>query len=94
MMICASLSVGNCSAHGLRKAAATRLAEIGCTDYEIMSITGHRILKKLQKYTEAARQKVLADNAISKVQKDIDGTKVSYLSDSHLLVRQSDGKSE
>jgi hypothetical protein len=47
---------------------------------------------QLQRYTEAARQKVLANNVISKVQKNIDGTKVSYLSDSRPLVRQSDGK--
>ena len=32
--------------------------------------------------------------AFSKVQKDIDGTKVSYLSDSPPLVRQSDGKNK
>lgn len=31
-----------CSAHGLRKSAATRLAEAGCTEAEIMAITGHK----------------------------------------------------
>jgi len=92
--VCDKAGLENCSAHGLRKAAATRLAEIGCTDHEIMSITGHRTLKELQRYTEAARQKVLAGNAIRKVQQDIDGTKVSYLSDGHPSVRQSEGKSE
>ena len=84
----------HCSAHGLRKAAATRLAEAGCTDHEIMSITGHRTHKELQRYTEATRQKVLADNAIRKFQKDIDRTKVSYLSDDYPSVRQSEGKAE
>jgi integrase len=92
--VCDKAGLENCSAHGLRKAAASRLAEIGCTEHEIMSITGHRTIKEVQRYTEAARKKVLADNAISKVQKDIDGTKVSYLFDSPPLVRQSDGKSK
>ena len=31
-----------CSSHGLRKAAAARLAEAGCSTREIMSITGHK----------------------------------------------------
>lgn len=86
--MCDKAGLENCSAHGLRKAAATRLAEIGCTDHEIMAITGHRTLKELQRYTAAARQKVLADNAINKVQEDIERTKVSYLSDGHASVRQ------
>jgi integrase len=34
------------NAHGLRKAAARRLAEAGCTSKQIMAITGHRRLRK------------------------------------------------
>lgn len=33
-----------CKTHGLRKAAARRLAESGCTALEIASITGHKSL--------------------------------------------------
>jgi len=76
--MCRGAGLTDCSAHGLRKAAATWLAEIGCTDHEIMSITGHRTQKEVKRYTEAVRQKVLADNAIQKVQEDINRTKVSY----------------
>jgi integrase len=76
--MCRSAGLKDCSAHGLRKAAAAGLAEIGCTDHEIMSITGHRTQKEVKRYTDAARQKVLADNAIQKVQEDINRTKVSY----------------
>ncbi|WP_170116466.1 tyrosine-type recombinase/integrase [Devosia submarina] len=50
-------------AHGLRKACATRLAEKGATPHEIMSITGHRTLKEVVRYTQAANQKQLAESA-------------------------------
>jgi integrase len=35
-----------CVTHGLRKAAARRLAEAGCTAHQIMSITGHQSMKE------------------------------------------------
>src|SRR5262245_40005924 len=38
---CDRAGLPNCSAHGLRKAAARRLAEAGCTAHEIGAITGH-----------------------------------------------------
>src|SRR5262249_52597864 len=34
-----------CSAHGLRKAAATRLANAGCNTDQIKAITGHKALR-------------------------------------------------
>ncbi len=55
------------SAHGLRKAAARRLAEAGCTEHEIASITGHRSLQEIVRYTRAADQKRLAVSAMDKV---------------------------
>lgn len=57
----------NCSAHGLRKAAARRLAEAGCTANEIAAVTGHTTLKEVARYTRAADQKRLAKAAISKI---------------------------
>ena len=70
----------HCSAHGVRKAAAARLAELGCSDHEIMAIGGWQTLKEVQRYTKGARKRVLSDSAVDKVQADIDGTKVSNLS--------------
>jgi integrase len=37
-----------CSAHGLRKAAARRLAEAGCTAHEIAAMTGHPSLREIE----------------------------------------------
>jgi len=46
--------------HGLRKAAARRLAEAGCTEKEIAAVTGHTTLKEVARYTRAVDQKRLA----------------------------------
>jgi integrase len=66
---CNQAGLPNCSAHGLRKAAAARLAELGATESEIMAITGHRTSKEVTRYTRAARQAVLADSAMARLSK-------------------------
>ena len=63
---CNEAGLPHCSAHGLRKAAAARLAERGATAHEIMAITGHRSLEEVERYTRAARQGGLADAAMRK----------------------------
>lgn len=57
---CNKAGLPHCTSHGLRKAASARLAELGCTPHEIMAITGHRSMAEVDRYTRAARQKVLA----------------------------------
>ena len=74
----AGLPVG-VSPHGLRKAAARRLAEAGCTAHEIMAITGHTSLKEVARYTEAADQKTRADTAMAKAGKTDQERKVANL---------------
>jgi integrase/recombinase XerD len=64
---CNQAGLRHCSAHGLRKAAAARLAERGATAHEIMAITGHRSLEEVERYTRAARQGRLADAAMAKL---------------------------
>jgi len=66
---CDEAGLPQCSAHGLRKATAAYLAECGCTPHEIMSITGHRSLKEVERYTRAATQAALADSAMAKFKK-------------------------
>ncbi len=55
-----------CKAHGLRKAAARRLAEAGCSASEIAAITGHKTLAEVERYTRAADQERLARQAIKR----------------------------
>lgn len=54
-------------AHGLRKAISRRLAEAGCTAYEIIAITGHSSAKEAEPYTRAVDQQRMADAAMEKV---------------------------
>ena len=64
---CDEAGLQNCSVHGLRKAAAARLAELGCTEQEIMAITGHRTSKEVTRYTRAASQKTRAESALRRL---------------------------
>ena len=56
-----------CVTHGLRKAAARRLAEAGCSANEIAAITGHTTLAEVSRYTKAADQIHLAQTAIDRL---------------------------
>jgi integrase len=64
---CRQANLPHCSAHGLRKATAARLAERGATAHEIMAITGDKSLEEVERYTRAARQAKLADAAMAKL---------------------------
>ena len=55
------------SAHGLRKATARRLADLGCTAHQIAAVTGHATLAEVQRYTKAADRKRLAREAMKKL---------------------------
>ncbi len=59
-----------CVPHGLRKAAMRRLAEGGGTAKQIASISGHKTLKEIERYTKAADQKTLARDAMLKMTKE------------------------
>ncbi|WP_338928995.1 tyrosine-type recombinase/integrase [Roseomonas mucosa] len=56
-----------CSPHGLRKAAARRLADAGCSSQQIKAFTGHTTLSEVERYTRAADQVRLAEVAVSRI---------------------------
>jgi integrase len=58
----------HCVTHGLRKAAARRLAEANCSTKEIASVTGHKTLAEVVRYTKEADQKRLAKAAMARVE--------------------------
>lgn len=64
---CDTAGLPQCSAHGLRKAQARRLAEAGCTAHMIAAITGHKTLGEVQRYTAAADKAALARAAFQQV---------------------------
>jgi integrase len=65
--LCDAAGCREVSAHGLRKATARRLAEIGCTAHQIAAITGHASLSEVQRYTKAADRKRMAREAMAKL---------------------------
>ena len=64
----------DCVLHGLRKTAARTLAEAGCSVHEIMSITGHKSITEVERYTREASQKKLATAAILKLEQNANRT--------------------
>lgn len=67
---CRVAGLPHCSAHGLRKSAATRLADAGCTESQIQAITGHVTSKEVQRYTRKRNQRLLASDALAKIGTD------------------------
>lgn len=67
------------SAHGLRKAAARRLAEAGCSASQIAAVTGHKTLKEVERYTRAADQRFMAGQAMAKLESTEDERNLSNL---------------
>ncbi len=64
---CNAAGLPNRSAHGLRKSAAVRLVEAGCSSKEVAAITGHASLREIERYTKAAEQEKLARAAIARL---------------------------
>ncbi len=58
---CNEAGLPHCSAHGLRKAFLRRMAEAGCSDEFIASISGHRDMREIRVYTRAANKARMAD---------------------------------
>jgi integrase len=78
---CREAGLRQCSAHGLRKAACRRLAEIGCSAPEIAAISGHKTLREVQRYIEEANEAHLADAAIRRLTGQSENSEVANLPD-------------
>ncbi|MCP4780753.1 MAG: tyrosine-type recombinase/integrase [Hyphomicrobium sp.] len=66
--------VKHCSAHGLRKAAATSLAEAGASGDQLMAWFGWKSLRQPEHYTRAVNQKNLAASVVPLLGRAKDGT--------------------
>lgn len=60
---CDTAGLPQCALHGRRKAAASRRAELGCTEFEIMSITGHMTSREATRHTS---QRMQAEGALAR----------------------------
>ena len=61
-----NLGLGDYQFHGLRKTAASKLAEAGCSTEQIKAITGHTTDSMVAHYVKGADQKRLARDAMDK----------------------------
>jgi integrase len=61
---CDEAGLPQCSSHGLRKLTATRLANAGCSERQIMAVTGHKSVSEVSRYTRARDQELLAEQAM------------------------------
>ena len=68
-----------CRLRGLKKGGMRRLAEAGNTTHELMAISGHRTLSEVQRYTEDADQKQLADTCMAKKRGQSENASVANL---------------
>jgi integrase len=64
---CDQANLHHCSAHGLRKATPTQMAENDATPHQIMAVTGHQSLEEVERYTRKAQRRKLADAAMAKL---------------------------
>jgi integrase len=64
---CDQANLPHCSAHGLRKAGMRRMAESGCSEDYIASISGHTDMRIIRQYVRAANKAKMADAAMAKV---------------------------
>ena len=71
-----------CRLHGLK----SRGADAGMTTHELMAISGHKTLSEVQRYTNDADRKRLADSGIAKLRgqsKNADATNMAAPSHKH-----------
>ena len=66
---CREAGLPHCSAHGLRKAGARRLAEAGATEFEIMAFLAHKNTREASRYAMAANRSRLTTSGMTKLTK-------------------------
>lgn len=71
---CDDADLFHCSMHGLRKAGATRAAENGATEKQLMAIYGWTTMEQAAYYTEKANRKKLAEKGMKFLQKTPDSS--------------------
>ena len=64
---CNAAVLPHCSAHGLRKAFLRRMAEAGCSEDFIASISGHRDYREIRTYVQAANKTRMATEGMARV---------------------------
>ena len=64
---CTEAGLPHCSAHGLRKAGARRLAEAGASEFEVMAFLAHRTAQEASRYVAKANRATLTTSGLAKL---------------------------
>lgn len=64
---CTDAGLGHLSAHGVRKGLAEILAELGCSQFQIMAVLGHSEAKTSEVYTKRVERWRLAKDALESI---------------------------
>ncbi len=70
-----------CRLHGLKKSGMTRIANAGGSAHELMAISGHRTLSEVQRYTNDADRKRLADSGMARLSGQTENTNFTNIGD-------------
>ena len=71
---CNEAGLSQCSAHGLRKAFLRRMAEAGCSEDFIASISGHKDMREIRTYVQEANRACMATEGMAKTLARFPGT--------------------
>jgi integrase len=63
---CNEVGLQHCSAHGLRKAFLRRMAEAGCSEDYIASISGYKDYREIRTYVQAANRARMATDGMAR----------------------------
>jgi integrase len=63
---CDEAGLPHCSAHGLRKAFLRRMAEAGCSEDFIASVSGHKDMREIRIYVAAANKARMATEGMAR----------------------------
>jgi integrase/recombinase XerD len=66
-VLCDDGKVRSYRAHGLRKAALRAYAQAGCTDQELIELSGHADARQLRAYLNEVNQEQMADSGVAKL---------------------------
>jgi integrase len=89
---CNDAGLKGLSAHGLRKAGATRAAENGASAHQLMAIFGWRAIRHAEGYTRGAERKRLARDAMHLLAGTNEGQMIPTTKAQRPKVRKSEAK--
>ena len=69
---CTEAGLPHCSAHGLRKAGARRLAEAGASEFEVMAFLAHRTAQEASRYVAKANRSTLTTSGLAKLSTNLE----------------------